>query len=65
MLRGPAVDLALALASAALAFAVAVHAARAGWPNAAALCLAALFGALAWARAVLPLASGGAEGEDG
>jgi hypothetical protein len=54
MLRGPALDLTLALASAALALAAALHTARAGWPNATALCVAGLLGGLFWAHSVLP-----------
>jgi hypothetical protein len=56
MLHGPGLDLALALASAALALTAALHAAWAGWPNATALCVTGLLGGLFWAHSVLPLA---------
>ena len=65
ILRDPAIDLALPLAFAALAFVAAVDFARAGWPDAAGLCVVGFLGGLLWARAVPPAAMDGRRGEDG
>jgi hypothetical protein len=66
ILRDPAVDLALPHAFIALALVAALDFARAGWPNAVALCLAGLVGGFIWVRTVLlRLAPHRAGGEDG
>jgi hypothetical protein len=65
LLREPFVDLALPIAFAVLAFVAAVGFARAGWPDAAGLCVVGFLGGLLWARAVSPPAMGDRRGEDG
>jgi hypothetical protein len=65
ILRSPAIDLALPFAFAAMAFVAALAFARAGWPDAAGLCVVGSLGGLLWARAVPPPAADGRRGEDG
>jgi len=65
ILHGPAIDLALPIAFAALAFVAAIDFARAGWPDAAGLCVVGFLGGLLWARAVSPPVMDGRRGEDG
>jgi hypothetical protein len=65
ILRSPTIDLALPYAFAALAFVAALDFARAGWPDAAGLCVVGFLGGLLWARAVPVPPVDGRYGEDG
>ena len=65
ILDSPWIDLALSLALMALALIAGIDFARAGWPDALALCVIGFFGGLVWFRALVSVAPHEAEGEDG
>jgi hypothetical protein len=65
ILRDPVIDLVLPILFAALALVAAVDFARAGWPDAAGLCVLGFLGGLLWARTVSLPAVDDRRGEDG
>ena len=65
LLRSPAIDIALPLASTALAYVIALLSVRAGRPDIVGLCLTMLVGGLLWLREVVLLPPKDAEDRDG